>query len=107
MKYSVSSREKSVTRDFIKWFRREYWSLGGVEYLFEKNQEGDFKNPWVDIAFRAYVEGLSCKKKDRIIKSLSNELQTIIDAADGKGWEQLDPSFKSAREVLQLLKETK
>ena len=77
--------EKLVKRDFIKWLRREYWGLGGIEHLLDKNQEGDFNNPWVDIAFKAYVKGLSCKKKDKVIKSLSNELQTIIDAADGKG----------------------
>ena len=107
MKCSTLEYEELVKRDFIKWLRKEYWSPVGIEHLLYENHEGDFDNFWVDMAFKAYVKGLSCKKKDKIIKSLSNELQKIIDAADGKGWGQLDPSFKSTREVLQLSKGTK
>ena len=99
--------EKVVKRNFVKWFKQEYWTLGGVDHHLEQNYEGEFKSPWIDVAFMAYKKGLSCKKKDKIIESLSCELQRIVDAADGKGWEQLDPSFKSAREVLQSLKEIK
>lgn len=42
-----------------------------------------------------------------IMQQALEALKEIVDAADGKGWEQLDPSFKTARAAIKAIEGVK
>lgn len=37
------------------------------------------------------------------VQALRDALQEVVDAADGKGWEQIDPSFSKQRAALAAM----
>lgn len=108
----MQTKDQDTKKSFVRWFRRFYWSLGGIEQHLELNADGDFKVNATALAYEAYLAGIR-KGKDtpspKIAKALQQgveAMQELTDAADGiggsAGWDQLDASFTKLREAVKV-----
>lgn len=108
----MKAKDQDTMKSFVRWFRRCYWSLGGVDRHLEMNYKGDFKVDSTALAYAAYLAGIRKGKATPSTKTAEalqqgvEAMQELIDAADrvdgSTGWEQLDASFTKLREAVKL-----
>ena len=62
-----------------------------------------YQRPYIDRMWAAYQAALASSE----VEALRDALQEVVDAADGEGWEQLDPGLEKQRAALEAMEKQK